>query len=311
MRFLIPLFLICGTAGADVLLRVRPHVVVAPDSEVNLSQLIDSPNISAANQAKMKSISISKGPSFGEKQELASASLMPMLREIVESERSKGKERVHVILPKNVVIDTVKREITSDLVALELTQAWQPLCADCQLSVENLSLPKVDGIRDWTLKIKGELPRGSFSVPVDIIRENGRALPAWISGRLVTKRKVPVAKRVMAPAERIQPSDVNWEFRDTALSYDGVPTGEELVGKKLRQGLRAGEVVWRSLLEKQKAIQRGEVVQVRAGEGGWEVSLSVVAQQDAFIGDVVNLKNPKTNSTLMGEVVGQGEVELR
>ena len=47
------------------------------------------------------------------------------------------------------------------------------------------------------------------------------------------------------------------------------------------------------------------------GEKNWEVSLSVVAQQDAYIGDIVNLKHPKTNTTLVGQVTGQGEVELR
>jgi flagella basal body P-ring formation protein FlgA len=39
--------------------------------------------------------------------------------------------------------------------------------------------------------------------------------------------------------------------------------------------------------------------------------MSVVAQQDAMIGDVINLKNPKTNNLLTGQVTGFGEVELR
>lgn len=311
-RVLLSLILIIGSAAqADVLLRVRPHIVVTPDSDVTLSQLVDAPNLSKENQEKLRSVLVTKAPAFGERHELASASLMPLLRAVVENERSRGKDRVHVVLPKAVVVDTMKREINPELVSSELKQAWQPLCNDCQLSIEALSLPKVDGVRDWSLKVKAELPRGTFSVPVDLIRENGSLLPAWISGRLVTKRKVPVTRRVMAPSERLQPHDFTWEYRDTAYSYDGIPAADELLGKRVRQGLRAGEVIWRSLLEKEKAIHRGDLVQVRSGQGMWEVSLSVIAQQDAYIGDVVSLRNPKTNNPLMGEVVGHGEVELR
>jgi flagella basal body P-ring formation protein FlgA len=52
-------------------------------------------------------------------------------------------------------------------------------------------------------------------------------------------------------------------------------------------------------------------VTVKSGEKNWEVSISVIAQQDAFVGDIINLKHPKTNTVLVGKVTGQGEVELR
>lgn len=305
------LILTAAAAHADVLVRVRPHVVVMPDSDVRLLQLIDAPALSKGSQDKLAKTLLSKAPAYGERQELTTASLMPLLRDVIESERSRGKERVHLVLPRRVIIDTLRRELNSDLVATELTQAWQPLCSDCQLSVEGLSLPRVEAVRDWSLKIKAELPRGSFSVPVDLIKENGALVPAWISGRLIAKRKVPVTKRMMNIGERIQPGDVAWEYRDTANAYDGIPTAEEMVGKKMRQALRAGEPVWRSLLEKEKAIRRGESIQVRSAEGPWEITLNVVAQQDAYIGDMVTLKNPRTNTSLMGEVVGFGEVEIR
>lgn len=309
--FLILAVFVAGSVQADVLVRVRPHVVAQPDTDVKLVQLIDAPGLSDEGRSRLAAISISKAPAFGDKQNLQGTALMPLLRPVIEAERSKTQAKVHVVLPKNITIDTVRREMDAGLVTMELMQAWQPLCSDCQLSIEGLSLPKVDTVRDWTLKVKAELPRGSFSVPVDLIKENGQLLPAWVSGRLVTKRKVPVAKKVMAPGERVQPGDVAWEFRDTAYAYDGIPSAEEISGKRLRLGLRAGDVLWRSQLEKEKAVRRGDLVQVRSGSGAWEVALSVVAQQDAYIGDVVNLKNPKTNSTLTGEVVGQGEVELR
>jgi flagella basal body P-ring formation protein FlgA len=299
-----------SSAQADVMLRVRPHVVVSPDSEVHLSQLVDAQTMSASNRKRLDAVTISRAPAYGEKQELSNTALMAVLRDVVEAERISG-QHVHVVLPKSVTIDTLKREINAAEVSLELTQAWQPLCADCQLVIEGLSLPRVADVRDWNLKVKPELPRGSFSVPVDLVRENGALLPAWISGRLVAKRKVPVARRLLNVGEHLSSADVTWEYRDTSYAYDGVPSEAELSGKIMRQGLRSGDIVFRGQLDKEKAVHRGETVQIRSHEGVWEVSLNAVAQQDAAVGDTVNLKNAKTGTGLTGEVVAPGEVELR
>jgi flagella basal body P-ring formation protein FlgA len=302
--------LISEVAFADAFLRVRPHIVVEPNSEVKLYQLVDGQDLSSELVSKMKSISLTKAPEYGEKQELANANLTSILRPLVQDERERG-HHINLMIPKSVLIDTTKRNLDRDLVVTELMQAWQPLCSDCQLEVEALSLPRIDGIRDWTLKLRSELPRGSFSIPVDLIRENGSLTSAWISGRLLTKRKVPVAKRVINMNERVSAQDFNWEYRDTSYAIDGVPALEEIAGKHLKQGLRLNEILWKSMLEREKAIRAGEIVQLKSSEGAWEVTVSMVAQQDAFIGDVINLKNPKTNNILMGQVTGRGEVELR
>lgn len=312
MKFLgVALLLIGELAGAEVMLRVRPHVVVAPNSEVKLAQIVDAQGISQEGLKQLNEVSLSVAPADGEHQELAEASISSALRAVVQAERERNSQRVHLVVPKKVIIDTIKRDISEDLVTAELMQAWQPLCSDCKLEIEALSLPKVAQIRDWTMKVKAELPRGSFSIPVDIVKQNGALLPAWISGRLLTKKKVPVALRQLGAEERVQPKDIAWEFRDTSYAYDGIPSEDDLVGKKMKQGLRAGEVLWRGLLEKEKAIRRGDLVTVKSGEGIWEISMNVVAQQDAFIGDIVNLKHPKTNTPIVGQVTAQGEVELR
>jgi flagella basal body P-ring formation protein FlgA len=312
LKLLLAAFTLTGNlAFADAMLRIRPHVIVTPASDVKLSQLVDGQGLSPELMAKMANVSLSVAPAYGEKQELLSANLTSILRPLIQEERARTSVKINLIIPKTVVIDTTKRDLDKDLVQLELLQAWQPLCLDCQLEFEALSLPRIEGIRDWTLRLKSELPRGSFSVPVDLIRENGSATNAWISGRLITKRKVPVAKRILNLGERITAQDFNWEFRDTSYAIDGIPTLEELPGKRLKQGLHAGEPVWRGMLERERAIRAGEMVQLKSSEGPWEVSVSMVAQQDGFVGDVINLKNMKTNNILMGQVTGRGEVELR
>ena len=308
---LLAITVLSNTAFADAMLRIRPHIVVTPSSEIKLSQLVDSQGLSPELVAKLATVSLSVAPEYGEKQEIANANISSVLRPLIQEEREKHPGKLNLIIPKVVIIDTTKREIEKDLVQMELLQAWQPLCTDCQLEFEALNLPRVEGIRDWTLKIKPELPRGSFSVAVDLIRENGSATSAWVSGRVVTKRRVPVAKRILNINERVVAADFSWEYRDTSYAVDGIPSIEDLTGKHLKQGLRVNDILWRGMLERERAIRAGEMVQLKSSEGSWEVTMSMLAQQDAFIGDVINLKNPKTNNILMGQVTGRGEVELR
>lgn len=309
--FCFALLLLSGFAHAEIFIRVRPHVVVTPNSEVTLAQLIYTQGLSKASEEKAANTAMTKAPAYGERQELAPASLMEVLRPIVQAERIRSKQNVQLVMAKNVIVDTLKRDITRESVTAELLQAWQPLCSDCKLEIEGLALPAIQGVRDWNLKLRAELPRGSFSVPVDIIRLDQAPASAFISGRLIAKKKVPVASRSISVNERVQTGDYTWEHRDTSYSMDGVPLNEDIAGRRLKTGVRAGDILWASQLEKEKAIHRGELVQVKSGEGIWEVSMTVVAQQDAVVGDIINLKNPKTNNTLVGQVTGHGEVELR
>jgi flagella basal body P-ring formation protein FlgA len=305
------LILLSNAAFGEALLRVRPHVVVSPGSEVKLYQLVDAQGLSAESESVLRTTSMTRAPAYGERQELAQASLMEVLRPIIQRERAKAKSQVRLLLPSRVTIDTVKRELSAALVWEELRQVWQPLCSDCKLELEGLSLPAIQGVRDWTLRLKAELPRGSFSVPISIVRDDTAPVSAWISGRLIVKKKVPALKRAMNANERVQAGDFVWEYRDTSFATDGVPAAGEIVGRQVRQALRAGDPLWTNLLMQEKAVRRGDQVVARSSEQGWEVSMVLVAQQDAVVGDTINLKNPKTNNSLVGHVTGLGEVELR
>lgn len=300
-----------ASAETTLDLRVRASTDVREQTIITLAKIVETSPLSAGSQALLERAELHSPLNAGESFELTRAQVLPLLRAVVENERHIASARLNITVPEKITVTAKSHELSEANVSAELKSLWQPLCMDCRLRFENLSLPRVDGLRDWSLRAKAELPRGSFSIPVELIRANGSPLPAWISGRVVIERKVPVARKMMTMGERLAAQDVAWEYRDTALAFDGLPQAEELVGKRMRQGIRAGEILWRSLLEKEKALHRGELVQVRTREAGWEVSMSLVSQQDAYLGDVVTLKNAKTGNSLTGEVVAPGEVELR
>src|ERR1035437_9579064 len=102
-------------ASAEAMLRIRPHIVVSPGSEVKLSQLVDGQGLSTELMNKMSAIALSVAPAYGEKQELANANLTSVLRPLIQEERGRTTGKLHVIIPKVVVIDTTKRGLDADL----------------------------------------------------------------------------------------------------------------------------------------------------------------------------------------------------
>jgi flagella basal body P-ring formation protein FlgA len=309
---LIGLSLALGSmARAETFIRVRPNVYAPPNSEVKLSQLVDSDGLSPSVQAKLRSIAVSKAPDEGERQEIDDANIMAVLRPIVQEERVRSKRQIQLIVPKTVTVVTSHNELDRKQIESELMQAWKPLCARCQLDIQSLNIPNVKNIRDWSLKISGDLPKGSFSVPMNIIRADGSPLSAWVSGRLIVKRRVPVATHLLNINERVTAKDFDWIYKDTSYAIDGIPTAEDLVGQRLKQGLRADDILWKNMLERERAVRRGDLVQIRSSSGSWEVTMNAVAQEDGFVGDMINLKTAKSNTTLVGEITGHGEADIK
>jgi len=300
-----------SSAVADIFVRVRPHVFAPADSEVKLSQLVESQGLSSEFQSKLESIAVSVAPADGERQSIHDVTITPLLRPLIQKERLRFKESIHLVVPKVISVTTSRGDINVEFVRDELMQAWKSLCVGCQLEVTGLSVPRLTQVRDWSLNLKSDLPRGGFSLPVNVIKEDGSSSVGWVSGTLKIKRKVPVATRILAMNERVSIKDFNWEYRDTSYAIDGIPTAEDLAGRKLRQGLRVSDILWKSMLERERAVRRGDMVQIRSASGAWEVTMNAVAQEDGFVGDVINLKNAKSNAVLMGQVTGQGEVDLR
>jgi flagella basal body P-ring formation protein FlgA len=300
-----------GFAHADTYIRVRPNVLVPANSQVKLSQLVNSEGLSKSLQAKLDAIAVSVGPDEGERQEINDANIMTLLRPLIQEERAHSKTGIQLIIPKTVTLMTSHTELDKEMIQEELLQAWKPLCEGCQLEVQTLSVPALKNIKDWSLKISGDLPKGGFSIPVNIIRADGAPISAWVSGRLSIKRRVPVANRILNINDRVSPADFSWEYRDTSYAIDGIPKAEDIAGHRIRQGLRADEILWKNMLERERAIRRGDSVQVRSTSGAWEITMSAVAQEDGFIGDSINLKNIRSNTSLIGKVTGPGEVDLR
>jgi flagellar basal body P-ring formation protein FlgA len=95
-------------------------------------------------------------------------------------------------------------------------------------------------------------------------------------------------------------------FARDSTAFDG-----EIVGRKARQAIAAQDILYAGMLEKEKALKRGDPVKVALGEGEWEVILMGVAEQDGFIGDTVKVRNPRSQQVIVATVTARGEVRAQ
>ena len=141
------------------------------------------------------------------------------------------------------------------------------------------------------------------------VRSWNRGRTFWVNGRLDIYKKVPVMNRSFSRLERLEREDFNFSYRKVSFfSRRQVPSKKELLRQKLRRSLRAGDIIWRSLIAKEKALQKGDTVEIKLKERNWQVTLIGQSKQDGFIGDRVKVLNLDSKKIITALVVDKGKV---
>lgn len=309
-RLLAVLFLMTLRVWADdPQITIRPFSALTEKADVTLADIAETRNLPAIYVDKLARTKLADTPMPGERRQFSQAAIAGALHEALGGMSPAPQMKI----PGQVVVERPPQIVLRSNVEQKLQAAWKLRCEDCEFRILQLSVPKIllkNGDR-WSLQTKSDFPRGSFSTAVDVVSANEEHRTFWVQGQVAIYREVPVAKRSMNIGERLQQGDFELQMRDVTFATDGVPTSPEMLGRRLRLGLRANDAIFVGHIERDKAMRRGEVVRIQAREEGFEVIMSGLAEQDGFIGDTVNVRNPKTNRILSGTVTAQGEVEVR
>ena len=298
------------TQELEPLLSVRSHVIVESDDEINLADVAEIQNASPSFLALAKGFKLCNAPATGERRTFSAHAISELLRSF-QGELERHQLRARFVLPHSVIVERTKLEFDVENVREVLLSAWSKLCSHCRLVVSDLRLPAYSGgeMGAWNIQVKEQLPKGSFSVPVRISKPNVKQGDLyWIQGRLDILKQVPVANRAIYFGERLAENDFRWEYRDVTFASDSSPQAPEMVGQRVRSPLRVNDVIWRSSLEREKALVRGAPVRMRLSDDSFSVSMDGKAEQDGYLGDTVSVRNPKSQKVISATVTGKGEV---
>ncbi len=140
--------------------------------------------------------------------------------------------------------------------------------------------------------------------------EDGRT--RWVSVKFLVQRRVAVAKRLILRGDRITPDKLTTKLiwvspREASrmLSFS------DAVNKVAVRNIETGSVIKSSFVKRPLYVKRGELVKFLLISGGVRIEGVAKAMRNAFLGDIVELRNLSSGRIFTGEVVGEGRVVVR
>lgn len=287
------LLIIPALAAARVEVRFEREIEVSKRQQYDLSDLADVDGADAAVMKRLREIVWTSGDDLKsvvrdwkllEEQENGTVFVIPSKIKIIEAS---GYSKVEF-----------RRKLANRL---------RTLCQDCRYEIESVQDSTVRfSDSDWRLDESSVRPSGSMLVSVSTARET-----AWIPVRLKVFRKAVVAKRMVPLGQILQPEDIEVVEADVSHVREEPVRISDLVGVEAAQSLRAGQVIFPSLLKRMELVRRGQLIKLISGGDGFEVAISAIAEQAGRRGEIIKVKNLETGKMLMGQVVESGEVRLQ
>ncbi len=102
--------------------------------------------------------------------------------------------------------------------------------------------------------------------------------------------------------------DLSLVEQDIARLKNPVFDPDEVIGKKLKRGLRMGRPLDRAAVEFPPMIKRGDLVTIILKSGKLEMTALGEARQNGLEGETIRVKNKNSNRTILGRVVAPGTV---
>lgn len=308
------------TASADesfvTRVALRPAIELeSSKTEITLSDLVVAKGLSRTALERFKSVRLADAPKAGESrvfsEDILQAALAPELK-AVESETG---ERFELKLPSRVSVTKKKFRLGKSEIEKELLNQFRTQCGDCEFEISNLSVPlisdKMTESTQWVIRSRPEIPKGSFSLPIEITAGSQPTRSYWVTGVVAVRRPVPVAAREISMGERIQADDLVTQMKDVTYTNDVPVSPSELSSGVASRQIAAGQIVFRSAVRKELAIKNGDVVKVSAGSEEWQISMDGIAQTSGYIGDSIRVKIPRTQKLISGLLKEKGVVEVQ
>ncbi|MCB0412956.1 MAG: flagellar basal body P-ring formation protein FlgA [Bdellovibrionales bacterium] len=307
--FLLSIYLQARAADANILNIHFKKVVIARDSQViNVLDLIENQNIPQPLKAKLKNIILGDSPLTGEKRVFTDQTISQALikNKIV------GK-RFKINIPSKIQVIHPKVLFTKEEVEARLVKNWNEFCHKCEFKIKDLRVPEVlsKDFSHWSLNVRDQLPQGPFSISVFVEAKNS-SKTFWVSGTAEIYRYVPVAKKLISFSQNIAEDDIEIKLRNVTYLMDkGMAQSSDLIGRKAKRTISNDQIIWVNDVERTKAMRRGDIVNVMIGGSNWSVQLKGLALEDGYLGDVIKVKNIKTDKLFTAKVIGMGEAVVQ
>jgi flagella basal body P-ring formation protein FlgA len=130
-----------------------------------------------------------------------------------------------------------------------------------------------------------------------------------ISGKVIEMKEIPVASRNILSGEVISNSDINFEVRPlSSLRKNALTDKDSLIEMKAKRDIKKGSGITLTDISKDYIIQKGQQVSMIIKSGNMSLSAYGIALDNGVKGEIIRLKNIKTNKTVQGKIIEKDSV---
>lgn len=299
---------------ASPVIQVRANSELDMQQEITIGDIAEFIGFNEQDVSDVRAARVADAPRVGAMVSFTDAEVSQAFRPYLSGLQSKHQERIRLLIPSKVVVTRKTFRLEVGEIESELRRQWNGICAECEFELSNLTLPTI-GPRavpggSWKIRVRPELPRGSFAIPMEIEESGGRR-SYWVNGEVRIFRRVAVSRRVMESGERMSAADYAFERRDVTYQNESYPTENEITSAVVTRAIPTGQVLSRTLLRREQAVKSGDTVKLVAGTDDWQVTVEGTAQNAAYIGEQVRVRVARSQKMVAGILREKGIVEVR
>lgn len=169
-----------------------------------------------------------------------------------------------------------------------------------------LDLP--DGALTWELEANPDtLQPGRETLMATALVDGAPATTLSVSALFIQKVRVPVARSNIRRGDVVAADDFKWQEVELTRPLPGlVRRPGTLVGKAAIRPVRAGVALRQGWFDAPMAVDRGDRVRIQVVRGGLKIDTNAVALAKGRVGDLIQVRNPKSNVRYEARVTGPG-----
>lgn len=152
--------------------------------------------------------------------------------------------------------------------------------------------------------------RGEGQILVDASDRFGRRRSVYVGFRVISERRIYLAKRDMKKGEIIKPEDL-YEKKVSVVDLTDLPNGiEELENRRLKKDVKMNTVITRDLLDDPYLVKRGDDVILILETEKLQILGKGISLDRGKLGDTIKVKNVSSGKEVSGYVSGEKEVRV-
>ncbi|MBM7622909.1 flagellar basal body P-ring formation chaperone FlgA [Sporohalobacter salinus] len=146
---------------------------------------------------------------------------------------------------------------------------------------------------------------GRIAIPVNIYVDGKLAKKKYVQAQITAYQKVLVAKESIERRQSLAKDLFKWEKRELAKLYGNQPFTnlDSLSNYRLERRINSGQILTKNLIEIPPLVKRRDKIKIVAEVGQVRVSTVGVALESGAEGDIIKVRNIKSDQEIMAKVI--------